>query len=214
MTRDKNQQEQQEELSQEEIEAAIASGEARAAEELKADVDRVSEEAAQLAASVEEARAEAALAKERLARVQADWDNFRKRTAQERKEERTRATAHLVEGILPALDDMERALQHASTSSEAAVLDLAQGVQAVYDKLQGALLQEGVSVIDPKGEPFDPAREQAVGVVEDASIPQETVVEVLRKGYEMGGIVLREAMVSVSSGGPAQPQQKDESDAS
>lgn len=214
MTRDKNQQKQQEELSQEEIEAAIASGEARAAEELKADVDRVSEEAAQLAASVEEARAETALAKERLARVQADWDNFRKRTAQERKEERTRAAAHLVEGILPALDDMERALQHASTSSEAAVTDLAQGVQAVYDKLQGALLQEGVSVIDPKGEPFDPAREQAVGVVEDASIPQETVVEVLRKGYEMGGIVLREAMVSVSSGGPVQLQQKDESNAS
>lgn len=214
MTRDKNQQKQQEELSQEEIEAAIASGEARAAEELKADVDRVSEEAVQLAASVEEARSEAALAKERLARVQADWDNFRKRTAQERIEERTRATAHLVEGILPALDDMERALQHASTSPDASVADLAQGVQAVYDKLQGALSQEGVSVIDPTGEPFDPAREQAVGVVEDASIPQETVVEVLRKGYEMGGIVLREAMVSVSSGGPVQLQQKDESDAS
>lgn len=191
----------QDELTQEEIEAAIAAGENRAASELKEDVERVGEEAKALAQELESAREDAAQAKERLARVQADWENFRKRTAQERERERSLATAHLVEAILPALDDMERALEHASTLTDSALSDFAAGVQAVYDKLMAALLQEGVVVIDPEGEPFDPAVAQAVGTVEDASVPPDTVVEVLRRGYKQGSKVIREAMVAVSVGG-------------
>lgn len=191
----------QDELTQEEVEAAIAAGENRAASELKEDVERVGEEAKALAQELESAREDAAQAKERLARVQADWENFRKRTAQERERERSLATAHLVEAILPALDDMERALEHASTLTDSALSDFSAGVQAVYDKLMAALLQEGVVVIDPEGEPFDPAVAQAVGTVEDASVPPDTVVEVLRRGYKQGSKVIREAMVAVSVGG-------------
>lgn len=191
----------QDELTQEEVEAAIAAGENRAASELKEDVERAGEEAKALAQELESAREDAAQAKERLARVQADWENFRKRTAQERERERSLATAHLVEAILPALDDMERALEHASTLTDSALSDFSAGVQAVYDKLMAALLQEGVVVIDPEGEPFDPAVAQAVGTVEDASVPPDTVVEVLRRGYKQGSKVIREAMVAVSVGG-------------
>lgn len=209
----------QHDLTPEEIDAAIAAGEAAAAQDLKADVEAVSEQAHQLAAELEQTKEELERAQKAEAeannaklRIQADWENYRKRTAAERLEERSRATASFVESILPALDDMERALEHAQTLDDAQVSEFATGVEAVYDKLQAALQKEGVTVIDRAGEAFDPTCEQAVGTVEDTSVPQDSVAAVLRKGYEMGGKVIREAMVTVTCGGPLRSR-KDTEDA-
>lgn len=202
---------EQNEPTQEEIEAAIAAGEKLAARDIKRDAEKAAAQVSELAKELELSQAEAAEAKERLARVQADWDNFRKRTAQERKDERSRATEHLVLEIIPALDDMERAIEHTASFGNQEMIS---GIQAVYDKLQEALKKEGIEMVDPAGDVYDPTVAQAVSTLEDASVPNETVLNVLRKGYIMGGKVIREAMVVVSAGGPHAPANNAQNNAS
>jgi molecular chaperone GrpE len=157
-----------------------------------------------------QAQAEAEQHKERFVRLQAEWDNFRKRTASERENERHRAAAHLVERLLPIIDDMERAIEH---SASASAESLKEGIAAVHSKLVEVLKKEGLKTIDPAGEAFDANIHQAVGKVDDASMPDETVSQVYQKGYQMGDKVLRSAMVVVSQGGPKReiddPKQED-----
>ena len=165
---------------------------------------------------LEAARAEAAELRDRVLRGQAEFDNFRKRTAREREEERKRATRNLVTELLPAIDNLERAIEHGVESSAFALSaslvsssgvgelrDLLSGVEAVQAQILAALAKEGVEVIDPFGEPFDPMTQQAVSQKEDAEVPDGTVVDVFQKGYSMGGIVIRHATVVVSTGGPS-----------
>lgn len=153
-----------------------------------------------LSDELESARSELAEVRDRHARLQAEWDNFRKRTAQEREDERARAASRLVEDILPALDDLDRALEHASEAVD--VPSFAEGVAAVRSKLMDALARHAVETIDPAGQAFDAFKHQAVARVEDSSVEDETVVQTYQKGYEMGGRVLRPATVVVSTGGP------------
>ena len=156
---------------------------------------------------VDAAKKTAADAVERLARLQADWDNYRKRTAAERLAERERANEKLVCNLLPVLDDMERASDHAEQTAEGdeKVMQFVEGVEAVHAKMLDILSKEGVEVIDPIGEPFDPLVHQAVGRVEDAEAYDETVAQVYQKGYRMAGKVIRSAMVTVTYGGPKRP---------
>jgi molecular chaperone GrpE len=153
-----------------------------------------------LEADLEAAQNEAASWREKALRATADLDNFRKRTARERDEERRRAGERIVSELLPVVDDIERAIEHAD--AEGGDRHLLHGVQAVHAKLLRVLESEGVRIIDPSGEPFDPHLHEAVGQREDAGVPEHTVVDVLRKGYELGGRVVRHAMVMVSTGGP------------
>ncbi len=200
------------------VEAARAAGEAAAEQEIEADIDAVRAErdkfAAQLAESQDNeaaANARASEATDRLARLQADWENFRRRTASERLAERERATEKLVENLLPVIDDLERAIAHArGTEGDATLAQFAEGVEAVHTKLVGVLAKEGAEVIDPAGEPFDPLSHQAVGRVEDTDAYEETVADVYQKGYRMGGKVLRAAMVTVTYGGPSRPAEEPE----
>ncbi|MDR1185470.1 MAG: nucleotide exchange factor GrpE [Coriobacteriales bacterium] len=148
-----------------------------------------------------QARAEAAEMRDRFMRLQAEWDNFRKRTAVEREQERIRAAERLVERLLPVVDDLERAIEHSDTANEAS---LKEGIAAVYSKLSEVLEREGLKTIDPTGEPFDANLHQAVGKEADANVPDETVTQVNQKGFGMGDRVLRPAMVVVSQGGPRQ----------
>ena len=117
-----------------------------------------------------------------------------------------RATEKLIEALLPVVDDMERALDHARTQELADDFkQFVDGVDAVRSKLLSGFDGEGVEAIDPKGEAFDCNIHQAVGRVEDASQYDETVNDVYQKGYRMGGKVLRPAMVTVTYGGEARP---------
>ena len=165
-------------------------------------------------ADIEKARADAAAANDKFLRLQAEWDNFRKRTAREREEEKERATESLVTKLLPVVDDIERSLDHAAQSNpEGAYSEFVDGVRAVYDKLVDVLKRTGVEAIDPAGKPFDMNEQQAIAQVPDPTVPDNTVKDVYQKGYRMGGKVIRTAMVTVAKGGPARPAPAEGSEA-
>lgn len=204
------------------VEAAIKAGEAAADQDFKSEADGLRAERDELAkklASVSEdidaAKAEAAASADRLSRLQADWENYRRRTERDRVTERERACEGLVKDLLPAIDDLERAIQHAQASAEGneVAQQLVDGVSAVHEKVVSVLEKQGVEVIDPAGQPFDPMDHQAVGRVENADEYDETVADVYQKGYRMGGKVVRPAMVTVTYGGAKRPAEPAEDDA-
>lgn len=183
-------------------EQAAAAASAAQAEEAPVAEDAVAAEADAVVADAERvalAEAEAAAMRDKYLRLQADWDNFRKRSAEEAADQRIRATERLMGDVLPVLDDFERAIEHAANNGEAGLLD---GVRAIATKLSGVLGKHGLEAIDPAGEAFDALEHQAVATVPDETVPDETVAQVYQKGYRMGKKVLRPAMVTISSGGP------------
>ena len=178
------------------VEAAIRAGEEAADNDFKLKFEQAQKAAEDKAKD----------ATERPARLQADWENFRRRTANERIAERERATEKLVTALLPVVDDIERAIDHARSQELADDFkQFVDGVDAVHAKLLDVFAHEGVEPIDPKGEAFDPLEHQAVGRVEDASQYDETVNDVYQKGYRMADRILRSAMVTVTYGGEKRP---------
>lgn len=148
---------------------------------------------------VAKAKAEVAEWQDKYMRLHAEWDTYRRRMNEQREAEKARATEKLVTSLLPVLDDFERTIDYATNNGEAGLLG---GVQAVQTKLVDTLKKDGVEIIDPAGEAFDALEAQAVGTVDDPSVPDETVAQVYQKGYRMGDKVLRPAMVTVTTGGP------------
>ena len=195
------------------VEAAIRAGEEAAERELAADAGKLREERDELQKKlsdvedqIEAAKKEAADATDRMLRLQADWENYRRRTAAERLAEKERAAEKLVTNLLPVIDDLERAIEHAGATDENEQLkQFVDGVSAVHAKMLAVLAKEGVEPIDPAGEPFEPLSHQAVGRVEDKDAYDETVAQVYQKGYRMGERVIRTAMVTVTYGGPKRP---------
>ena len=156
---------------------------------------------------VEKAQAEAKDWQDKYLRLHAEWDTYRRRTAEQREQERLRAGEKLVEKLLPVIDDFERTIDYAEKNGEAGLID---GVKAVHSKFVNVLETGGVQVINPAGQAFDALECQAVATVGDASVPDETVHEVYQKGYKMGTKVLRAAMVTVTTGGPKRPKPESE----
>lgn len=152
------------------------------------------------------AQAEAKDWQDKYVRLHAEWDTYRRRTAEQRTQEKARATEKLVESLLPVIDDFERTIDYAQKNGETGLLG---GVEAVHTKFIDVLKKDGVEIIDPVGEAFDALESQAVATVEDTSVPDETVAEVYQKGYKMGEKVLRPAMVTVSTGGPKREKPAD-----
>lgn len=211
----------EQELSEEEmVEAAIRAGEEAAQNDFKLKYEQVTAELAEVRRQLSEAEdaqssadAKVKEAQDRATRVQADWENFRRRTASERLAEKERATEKLVTALLPVIDDMERAIDHARTQEmDEAFSQFVDGVEAVHAKMLDVFAHEGVEPIDPKGEAFDPLEHQAVGRVEDADSYEETVHDVYQKGYRMADRVLRAAMVTVTYGGEKRPEPEPEAD--
>ena len=206
------------------VEAAIRAGEQAAEEELaaerdeqcervKAERDELYERLDEATDQVDAAKKQAQEAVDRLARLQADWENFRRRTAREREVERERAAEKLVMGLLPVLDDMERAMDHARQTGgdNEQLIQFVDGIAQVHDKMVGVLAKEGAEVIDPVGEPFEPLSHQAVGREENTEAYDETVAQVYQRGYRLGGKVIRPAMVTVTYGGPKRPENEGDS---
>lgn len=193
---------------EETAEAEIAADAQRAAQER----DRLQNELDSVSDQIEAAKQQAAEANDRFLRLQADWDNYRRRTAQERLDERQRATEKLVVDLLPVIDDLERAIEHADNLTDPAAQQFVEGVSAVCNKLVGVLNKEGVEVVNPVGEAFDPLSHQAVSQIEDAQAYDETVAQVYQKGYRMGGKDIRTAMVVVTHGGPKRPVEQEAAD--
>ena len=133
---------------------------------------------------------------DRLLRVHADFDNFRKRTRQEKEELLTFANTKVIGDLLPVLDNFSLALQAAESASEAE--SIAKGVGMVYKQLVGLLENLGLRVMEPIGQAFDPNLHEAV--MAEAVVGQNsgTVIAVMRTGYYFKDKVLRPAMVKVS----------------
>lgn len=193
---------------------AIRRGEAAADADFAADAERMKNERDELQkklteaeAAAQSAQADAKEAADKLGRLQADWENFRRRTDGERVRERALATEKLVLNLLPVIDDMERAIAHAQASVEknSELKTFSEGVEAVRTKMLDILSHEDVHPIDPAGEAFDPLCHQAVGRVEDASAYDETVRDVYQLGYRMADKIIRPAMVTVTFGGAKRP---------
>jgi molecular chaperone GrpE len=139
------------------------------------------------------------LLQDQMLRLQADFDNFRKRMAREKKDWIAFASENIVMELLPVLDHFELGL--ADSEQNGAPESLTEGFRLIYTQLCGALDKAGVKVIDAQpGEPFDPQVHEAISHLPSEDIPEGEVVAQTRRGYQMGEKLLRAAQVVVSSG--------------
>ena len=167
-----------------------------AAPEREQDAAQTTDESPEtLHAELEAARAEA---KENFAKFQralADFQNFKRRTEEERSQYARLANLSFVLNILPVVDDLGRALD--SLDVKLAGLQWVEGIRAIQRKFEGALQASGVTEIPTEGQAFDPNVHEAIG--EDIG-EEGKAVRVLQKGYKMGDRVIRPAMVMVGNG--------------
>jgi molecular chaperone GrpE len=130
---------------------------------------------------------------DRLARLQAEFDNARKRSVREQQEFREFAAADVIKNFLPTLDSFERALKANADPSE-----FRNGVELIYRQFQDALQKVGVQPIVAVGQPFDPRIHEAVEMVDSTSVPDHHVFDEFQRGYKYKERLLRPAMVRVA----------------
>lgn len=178
-------------------EDAAATDDAEALEEVQVQVQaEVEAEEDAIAADLAKARAEAESYLDDLRRLQADFDNYRKRTLREQTARTASASQALVARLLPVLDNFELAVSSAERSRD---FDrMLKGVEMVFGELREVLESEGLVRIEAEGKPFDPERHEAVIAVEEEDTEPGMVVDIVRAGYELRGKVLRPAMVKVA----------------
>ncbi|HEX8559383.1 MAG TPA: nucleotide exchange factor GrpE [Pyrinomonadaceae bacterium] len=141
---------------------------------------------------------------DRLARRQAEFDNFRKRTERERSETYQRALAEVVRRLLPVLDNLQRALDAervVEIKESEEFRHFLQGVELINRQLGGVLEGLGVEVVPTVGELFDPHVHEAVATEESAAVEPDTVTQEMQRGYRLGDKLLRPAMVKVATRG-------------
>ncbi|WP_372503583.1 nucleotide exchange factor GrpE [Acididesulfobacillus acetoxydans] len=131
-----------------------------------------------------------------LQRLQAEFDNYRKRTVKEKEETVKYAAERIVASLLPVLDNFERAVAASRTNRD--FDSFAQGVEMIFRQMQAVLVKEGLTEIKAVGETFDPKLHEAVMQIDSEDHPGNTVVEELQKGYYLKDKVLRPTMVKVS----------------
>lgn len=191
--------EEREDLHEEEMQETShtennASSEAEVIEESEEEaVEEISPEQAE----IEQLKAELEEAQNRNVRLQADYDNFRRRTKKEKEEAAKYKSQKLAESLLPAIDNFERALMIEPETEEAK--NLLQGMKMVYNQISEALESEQVTVMETVGQPFDPHMHQAVMQVEEEGYDSNIIVEELQKGYILNDKVIRPAMVKVNA---------------
>jgi molecular chaperone GrpE len=133
---------------------------------------------------------------DRLARLQAEFDNARKRAAREQQDFREFAAADVIRNFLPTLDSFERALKANADST-----DFRTGVELIYRQFQDALQKIGVQPIVAMGQVFDPRLHEAVEMVDTTEVPDQHVIGELQRGYRYKDRLLRPAMVRVARNG-------------
>ncbi|WP_068774335.1 nucleotide exchange factor GrpE [Paenibacillus sp. FJAT-26967] len=147
-------------------------------------------------AELQELRVQAEENQQRLLRTQADFDNFRRRSRQEKEEFAKYASLKLIEQLLPVIDNFDRALLSSRETQDFEAL--AKGIEMVYRQLEQLMTQEGLTPIQAVGQPFNPEFHQAVMQVETEEYEEGIVVEEMQKGYMLKDRVIRPTMVKVS----------------
>lgn len=145
---------------------------------------------------LKKASVEADQLRDQLLRARAEFDNYRKRTAKDMNRIRETAAEDLIKSVLPAIDNLERALEHVEDKSDG----LAQGVEMVLKQLCDALAQKGLEPILSLGESFDPNVHEALAQQPSDEAPEGVIIQEYQRGYTLGGFILRPAQVIVSSG--------------
>jgi len=159
---------------------------------------------AELLRDAEQAREEAAKFRDAALRAEAEMQNVRRRTAKDVEHAHKFGAEKLIQNLLPVVDSLEKALESLEVvkeleqdSAAKAVLD---GVALCQKMFMDVLGKEGVAVVYPQGEPFDPNVHQAMSMVENPDMEPNSVVAVIQKGYLLNGRLVRPAMVMVSKG--------------
>ena len=179
--------EQEQEILEEEVDTEISE------EDTAETTEAVQEEAA---LDAEKLAAELADLNQRFLRVAADFDNYKRRTVQEKEDLVKYSNAKIMGELLPVLDAFQLALKNPGESQEAQ--NVIKGVEMLYRQIMQVLEQAGMSKIEAVGQPFDPKLHEAIMQVDDDSVPEDTVVEELRAGYVLNERVIRPSMVKVS----------------
>jgi molecular chaperone GrpE len=156
-------------------------------------------EEAGAASETEKLKAERDALLDRLARLQAEFDNARKRAVREQQDFREFAAADVIKSFLPTLDSFERALKAGNADSS----EFRNGIELIYRQFQDALQKIGVQPIATVGQAFDPRIHEAVEMVDTRDVPDHHVLDELQRGYKYKDRLLRPAMVRVArnSGG-------------
>ena len=154
---------------------------------------------------LEEQSSECEQLKDQLLRVRADFDNYRKRMLREMNQIRQTASANLIRAFLPALDNLERALAHASAEE-----GFVEGVGMVYKQFQEVLANEGLEPVPALHEVFDPNVHDALATMPSESVEAGRIMEEYERGYRLRDTVLRPARVVVSSGVPEEIKDEEE----
>ncbi len=151
------------------------------------------------ASETEKLKAERDALLDRLARLQAEFDNARKRAVREQQEFREYAAADVIKNFLPILDSFERALKAGGDSnSNSNSNDFRNGIELIYRQFQDALQKIGVQPIVSVGQAFDPRVHEAVEMVDTSEVPDHHVLDELQRGYKYKERLLRPAMVRVA----------------
>jgi len=159
----------------------------------------------QLREELDQAQEQVKIQQEQYLRTLADMENLRKRHQREKEELAKYGNEELLRETLPVIDNLERALEHAEQGEGQG--GLMEGVQMTLNQFYQVLSKFGVEPIDAMGQPFDPAFHQAMGQLESADQPVNTVVQQMQKGYLLNQRLLRPAFVMVSKAPPAPGQQ-------
>jgi molecular chaperone GrpE len=146
--------------------------------------------------------------KDRLLRLAADMENLRRRTSREVQDARAFAISKFAADMLGVADNLRRALDHVTEEqregADETLKNLLDGVELTEREMHATMERHGVSKLEPEGQKFDPNFHQAMFEVPNPEVPNNTVVQVVQAGYQIGGRVLRPAMVGVAKGGPKQ----------
>lgn len=158
--------------------------------------ETVATEGTDIMAELAQVKEEARIYQDRWTRLAAEFDNYKKRINREFGALVKNANESLISQLLPALDNINRALQAPQTTEE--TKSFAQGFELIQQQLWETLRKEGLQEIDAVGQPFDPMKHEAIMAIERDDHPAETIVEEVEKGYLMNDKVLRPTKVIVS----------------
>jgi molecular chaperone GrpE len=161
-------------------------------------VPQAAEAAPALAEQLAAAKKEAAGNYDRYVRALADLENFRRRVVREKDELRQFASAGLLEGLLPVLDNLQ--LGVAAARQQTDTKSIVDGVNMVLEQFKAVLERHGLKEVNPAGQEFDPHEHESIAHQPSAEVPDEHVLQVVRIGYTLHGRLLRPASVVLSSG--------------
>ncbi|OED68989.1 nucleotide exchange factor GrpE [Vibrio splendidus ZS-139] len=185
-------------VTEEELDQIIAEAEKVEETELNEDAaDEQESKIAQLEAALLSSESKVKEQQDSVLRAKAEVENMRRRTEQEVDKARKYALNKFAEGLLPVIDNLERAVQAADAENEA-VKPILEGVELTHKTFVDTVAKFGLTEINPEGEVFNPEYHQAMSIQESPDHESNTVMFVMQKGYELNGRVIRPAMVMVA----------------